>query len=51
MMHTQPHSFSNRWLSLLTAVLALLLLFIMTGASASAQALPTTADSAPTAII
>ena len=50
MMHTQTHSFSNRWLSLLTAVLALLLLFIMTGASASAQALPTTADSAHTSI-
>jgi len=50
MMHTQPHSFSNRWLSLLTAFLALLLLFIMTGASTSAQALPTSTDSADTSI-
>ena len=38
-------------LSLVTAFLALLLLFIMTGANASAQALPTTADSAHTSII
>jgi len=51
MMHTQTHSFTNRWLSLLTAFLALLLLFIMTGANASAQALPTTADSARTSTV
>jgi hypothetical protein len=51
MMHTQTHSLTNRWLSLLTAFLALLLLFIMTGANASAQALPTTTDSAHTSTV
>lgn len=46
MMHTQTHTLAARRLSWLTACLALLLFFIMKGASASAQALPTVTDSA-----
>lgn len=51
MMHTQTHILAVRRLSLLTAFFALLSLFSMTGASASAQALPTTDDSLHASII